>query len=119
MTDVPAETNRILEEHVPVEFARAKAVHARSEKWVLGFAFSVVPVWGVSAALFVSGIVGPVVAVMVPAMLTLAFLAAVILAVVQNSAASRPVIEYAREHLGRNVTGVTKTGVQLAKRKQR
>ncbi|ASN19493.1 hypothetical protein [Arthrobacter sp. YN] len=108
-----ADVTRIVKERYPDELARAQAVHARSEKLVLAFMFSSVALWFLGPALFLNGLISPVVAIMVPGLLTLGFLTIVLVSIVRNRAAARPIVEYAKQW-GQNVTSVTKKGITVA-----
>ncbi|MBT2584678.1 hypothetical protein [Arthrobacter sp. ISL-95] len=108
-----ADVTRIFQERYPDELAHAQAVHARSEKSVLALMFSSVALWFVGPALLLTGLISPVIAIVVPGLTTLAFLTIVLVAIVRNRAASRPIVEYAKQ-LGQNVTSVTKKGITVA-----
>jgi hypothetical protein len=108
-----ADVMRIFKERYPDELAHAQAVHARSEKLVLVMMFSTVALWFLGPVLFLNGLINQVVVVMVPGLMTLAFLVVVLVAIVRNKAAARPVVEYAKQ-LGQNVTSVTKKGINVA-----
>ncbi len=108
-----ADVTRIIKERYPDELARAQAVHARSGKLVLALMFSTVALWFLGPALFVNGLISPLVAILVPGLLTLGFLTTVIVAIVRNRAAARPIVEYAKQW-GQNVTSVTKQGITVS-----
>ncbi|PRB39696.1 hypothetical protein CQ020_16465 [Arthrobacter sp. MYb23] len=108
-----ADITRIFKKRYPDELARAQSAHARSEKSVLAFMFSSVALWFLGPALYLTGLIGPVLAIMVPGLLTLALLASVLVGIFRNRAASRPIVEQAQQ-LGYKVTSVTKKGVTVA-----
>ncbi|MGF6832617.1 hypothetical protein QF015_000782 [Paenarthrobacter sp. TE4293] len=108
-----ADITRVFRERYPEELARAQAVHARSGKVVLAYMFSSIALWFLGAALFLAGIISPVFAILVPGLVTCAFLTVVLVAIVRNRAASRPIVEYA-EQLGHKVTSVTKNRITVA-----
>ena len=60
-----ADVTRIIKERYPDELARAQAVHARSGKLVLALMFSTVALWFLGPALFVNGLISPMVAILV------------------------------------------------------
>lgn len=108
-----ADITRIFKERHPEELAHAQAVHARSEKLVLWFMFSSVALWFLGPALLLNGLISPAIAIVAPGLMTLAFLIIVLVAIVRNKAAARPIVEYAKQ-LGQNVTSVTKKGITVA-----
>lgn len=108
-----ADITRMVKERYPDELAHARAVHARSEKLVLGFMVSSVALWFLGPALLLNGLISPTIAIAVPGLLTLAFLTIGLIAIARNRAASRPVVEYAKQ-LGHKVTSVTKKGITVA-----
>ncbi|NWL34948.1 hypothetical protein [Paenarthrobacter nitroguajacolicus] len=108
-----ADVTCMVKERHPDELARAQFVHARSEKLVLGFMVSSVVLWFLGPAMFLNGLIGPAIAIAVPGLLTLGFLMIVLVAIIQNRAASQPIVEYAKE-LGHNVTSVTKKGITVS-----
>lgn len=108
-----ADITRMVKERYPDELAHAQAVHAHSEKLVLGFMVSSVALWFLGPALLLNGLISPAIAIVVPGLLTLAFLTIVLIAIARNRAASRPVVEYTKQ-LGHKVTSVTKKGITVA-----
>ncbi|MGR0158401.1 hypothetical protein [Paenarthrobacter nitroguajacolicus] len=108
-----ADITRMFKERYPEELTHAQAVQSRSEKLVLRFMFSSIALWFLGPALLLTGLISPVIAIMVPGLMTLAFLIVVLVAIVRNRAASRPIVEYAKQ-LGLHVTSVTKKGVTVA-----
>lgn len=108
-----ADVTRIFKERYPDELAHAQAVHARSEKLVLVLMFSTVALWFLGPALFLTGLINQVVVIVVPGLMTLAFLTVALVAIVRNRAAARPVVEYAKQW-GQNVTSVTTRGITVA-----
>ncbi|UKA51164.1 hypothetical protein LFT48_06485 [Arthrobacter sp. FW305-123] len=108
-----ADVTRIFKERYPDELARAQAAHARSEKLVLAFMYSSVALWFIGPALYLTGLIGPILAILIPGLLTLALLASVLVGIIRNRDASRPIVEHAQQ-LGYKVTSVTKKGVTVA-----
>ena len=66
-----ADITRMVKERYPDELAHAQAVHARSEKLVLGFMVSSVALWFLGPALLLNGLISPAIAIVVPGLLTL------------------------------------------------